>query len=271
MRLEPTPEEKFAFALISAELGVTVDSKLEQRAPGQVDALLTYPDGRQAVLEVSILCDPDEAELWRLLQRQGNRWRLEGSQLWWTVGLPPKTSLKQFNQHFEEAFRLHEQHGAIRPDVYLPRNVVASSPALQWFGKHKLMVTGHANVTDDPRYKGRHPGTVNVTTAGRSGAVGNPEVVPRWLSEQANVTGSQIRNKLDKLADSGVAEQHLYLLVDYSANPYDFAWIVGDEEEVPTERPSVGDVSHLWLVSTFSRSYLRWSNEGGWNRHVLPE
>lgn len=93
--------------------------------------------------------------------------------------------------------------------------------------------------------------------------------MPRRLSEQADVAGSQIRQKLDKLAGSGIAQQHLYLLVDYSANPYDFAWIVGDEDEMPTERPSVGDVSHPWLVSTFGRSYLRWSIGSGWSRCML--
>ncbi|MEA5366459.1 hypothetical protein VA596_43495 [Amycolatopsis sp., V23-08] len=106
MRLEPTREEKFAFALISAELGVTVNSSLEQQAPGQVDALLMYPSGNDAVLEVSILCGPDEAELRRLLQKRGNKWHLPGSQLSWTVGLHPKTPLKQFNQHFAKTFRL---------------------------------------------------------------------------------------------------------------------------------------------------------------------
>ncbi|WP_328614558.1 hypothetical protein OHS18_42065 [Amycolatopsis sp. NBC_00355] len=269
MRLEPTSEEKFAFALLITELGVSVDSGLEQRAPGQVDALLTYPNGDQSVVEVTILCDPRETELWRLLQKRGNKWHLEGSQLWWTVGLHPKTPLKQFNQYFREAFALHEQYGAIHPDVYLPRHVVASSPALQWFEKHQLNIFGHEDVTDDPRYKGRHSGTVNVTSEGRSGAVGNPEIVPRWLSEQAGTAGSQIRKKLDKLAASGITEQHLYLLVDYSAPSYDFTWIVGDEEEMPTEEPLVGSASHLWLVSTFSRTYLRWSAGSGWSRREL--
>ncbi len=202
MRSEPTPEEKFAFRLLKAELGVTVDSSLEQRAPGQVDALLTYPNGDQAALEVTILCDPREAELWRLLRQRDYKWHSEESRLWWTVGLHPQTPLKQFNQHFKDAFQLYEQHGAVHPNVYLSRDVVASSPAVQWFEKHQVEVFGYTNVTNDPRRKGRHPGTINVTPAGRSGAVGNPEVVPRWLSEQAGIAHSQVRKKLDKLADS---------------------------------------------------------------------
>lgn len=271
MRPEPKPEERQAFALVASELGLaSVDHSLEQTAPGQVDALLIYPSGQQAALEVSIVCDEQAVKLASILGKRKFRWQVNDSRLWWSVTLDPGTNVKEFGKYLPEALKLHEQHGILAFDDMFSPNIVDSSPALQWFEKHQVSVVGFTNVTDEENYPLRHPGTVNVTPGGRGGVIGSANIVPKWLSDRATTAGTQVWNKLAKLARSGYAEQHLFLFVDYSADTFEFAWVVGDDEEIPTEPPNLGHATDLWLVAMSSSSYLRWSRARGWTRQTLP-
>jgi hypothetical protein len=193
-----------------------------------------------------------------------------GSQLWWDVRLSPRVRLKEFDRHWEEALRLHEQHGVTEPSSWFPDGVVEQSHALQWFEANGVSMFGFANITDDPQINGRQPGAVRVRLEGRSGAVGSADIVPQWFSEQTAVEG-QIKSKLDKLAASGYGEQHLFLVVHHSAEPFSFAWIVGDEEELPTAAPVLGSATHVWLVPMFGLTYLTWSRDAGWKRRRIPK
>ncbi|MGI5506296.1 hypothetical protein [Lentzea sp. CA-135723] len=57
------PDEKFAFAVVGKVLGVTVEEYDVLGRRAAVDALLHYPDGRIAALEVSSLGPPEEARV----------------------------------------------------------------------------------------------------------------------------------------------------------------------------------------------------------------
>lgn len=269
MRKEPKPEEKFAFGLVGAALGVDVDDTGEQRVPRHVDAILKYASGDSAAMEVTVLGDRREFELWRLLQKDDYLWRVEGSQFWWNVSVGRMIKLKQFREFLPDVIRLHEQYGVIRPDVYFPSAVVAASPALQWFKSQDIEVWGHDEVTAEPGRRRRHPGAVTVMPSGKAGAVGDANVVPEWLSAEA-AKDSQVKRKIDKLQASGYKEQHLFLVVDISVPSFSFGWVVGDEEEVPIKEPQVGSVTHLWLVSTIGQTYLTWTAQSGWARAPLP-
>ena len=207
MRQEPTSEEKFAFELVKSVLDVEIDSTGEQRFPGHVDAILRYSSGGEAALEVSILGDQDEIELWKLLKKNDYLHLLAGSLLWWNVRVSPRVRWKEFERHWEKALRLYEACGVTSLENRFPQEVLERSPALQWFEKYDISVYGFANTTNDPANKGRQPGEVRVMVEGHAGFVGDADIVPIWLTEQA-AADSQIKRKLDKLAASGFLEQH---------------------------------------------------------------
>lgn len=273
MRAEPTQEELFAFELVRSVLDVEVDGSGETREPGHVDAVLNYRSGDQAAMEVTILCDRDAVQLWKLLAKNDFRWTVDGSALWWNVAVDSKVRLKELNTHLPELIRLHEQYGVTGPDWKFPMDAVDQSPALQWMEQQRIEVWGHDNVSDAPKAVGRRPGTVTVLPKGDGGAVGDDaDIVPTWLSEQA-AKDPQVRSKIDKLQASGYDEQHLFLVVDLSVASFSFVYAVSATDAVPTASPVLGSVTHLWLVPThmFGNTYLTWDAKSGWARRSLPQ
>ncbi|QFZ18517.1 hypothetical protein [Saccharothrix syringae] len=271
MRAEPTDDEKFAFALVKAELGVDVDPTGEQIEPGHVDAILNYPDGRQAAMEVTMLVDKDEQQLWKLLKKRNYRWKVSGSSLWWHVSVGERVRIKEFDQHIQEIIQVHEAHGVTRADQWLPHSVRESSPALRWLSDQDIEIWGHANdVTTDPDRPGRHAGAVTVTPRGRGGAVPHADAIPEWLNAEAATEHGQLRSKIDKLARTGLGEQHLFLVVDFTGATFGVAWLVADDEELPTTAPQLGAVTHLWMTPTSGKTYLRWNASDNWERLSFP-
>ena len=271
MRTEPTSEELFAFELVRSVLGVDVDGSGETREAGHVDAVLTYGNSDQAAMEVTILCDKQTMQLWKLLEQNDFRWLVDGSALWWQASLGPKVRVNDFTKHLPEIIRLHEEHGVTGPHTRSSRHIIEQSPALQWFEQQDMQIWGHSNVSDAPNAIGRRPGTVNVMPRGDGGAVGDDaDIVPRWLSEHA-VLDPQVRSKIDKLGASGHDEQHLFLVVDLSVASFSFMYAVAATGAIPTSPPELGAVTHVWLVPThaFDNTYLLWNASSGWERRSL--
>jgi hypothetical protein len=90
-------DEKFAFAVVESVLGVHVEPKDVDGAPGVIDAELRYAAGRRAALEVSSIGPTAEAQIAATLN--GKQWRtVAGLELSWHVSVPRNFAPKQLSK-----------------------------------------------------------------------------------------------------------------------------------------------------------------------------
>src|SRR3984957_14123297 len=82
------PDEQFAFAVVGSVLAVTVEAYDICGRQGAVDAILHYPDGRTAALEVSSIEPEDEPGLTKYLGRKGHCKNIAGVARKWLVEVP---------------------------------------------------------------------------------------------------------------------------------------------------------------------------------------
>ncbi len=80
--------ERRAFEVVRRVLSADVAHYDTGGRQGAVDALITYPDGRRAALEVTLLTDAAATELEHLLGKDNYLWPMSGCQWFWTASRP---------------------------------------------------------------------------------------------------------------------------------------------------------------------------------------
>jgi hypothetical protein len=102
----------------------------------------------------------------------------------------------------------------------------------------------------DPEKERERP--LFVTPAGRGGVVN--ESLSKFAEAIDDVVAHEhIQKRVAKLGKSGLAEQHLFVLIDESALDFDVAYALAARDVMPPTAPALpGTVTHLWLLVTFS-------------------
>lgn len=91
-----------------------------------------------------------------------------------------------------------------------------------------------------------------LTLAGRGGGVdeslkGFAEAIEAVLAQ------AHVQKRVKKLERSGYDEQHLFLVADHTALPFDVFYGLTRGNVTPPSGPSLpGAVTHLWLLVTFT-------------------
>lgn len=257
---EPSRAERVAFEIVRRVLGAQVehhDTAGRQRA---VDGLIKYNDGSQAALEVTLLTDSDAYEVETMLARDDFTWQVSGCSWWWTASLNAGVNLRRLRADLPDLLRWCEAHSITRPRAWMRvQHLPDGDRWRDWLETAGVALAGHPDIT-------HRPGEVMVTPASTGGAVGDVDSVASWLDKE--LARPRTRRKVAKLADSGLAERHLFLVVDYTGAPfpgfYALAWAAG----VPAAMPELpGDLARVWLAPRWSQAVLTYDVHSGWERH----
>ena len=91
-----------------------------------------------------------------------------------------------------------------------------------------------------------------LTRGGRGGGVN--ESLSKFAETIDDVIAQDhVQKRVAKLGRSGYEEQHLFLVVDDSALPFDVHYGLVRGARMPPSAPHLpGDVTHLWLLITFA-------------------
>jgi hypothetical protein len=241
----PTVQEESAARLAADVLGVT------SRPTGSGGLTLSYPDRRQAALEVAAIGESDhDGDPGAAL-----RWPTPG-RWWWQVAVDDVCGLPRVRELFPVVARACEAAGARGP-AGLPAAAIAAIPDLHW-----LVHTGAARLTGDPTVLDR-PTTVTLGP-GRPGGPGMGSVGPAlraWLA--ADAAG----RALTRLSRRRARERQLHLTVGCTAVGADAVHALVRAAGVPLAPPPTTAVTHLWLAPALGRTVFLWSGEDGWSRH----
>ena len=252
------PEEQFAFAAVGSVLAVTVESYDICGRQGAVDAILHYPDGRTAALEVSSIGPDDGAGIINYLGRRGHCKSIAGVARKWLVEVPRDFHPADLRK-IEKVLPRCEANGA----------------------EHLSELAGEGQDVDDLLGQGVRANILR-SAAGDTGAVSSrvyfvlPAIGGFSGSGLAALPGElamvlrtpKIQSRIRKLARAGVKERHLLLLVRPSA----FSWPVYEGlalgGPLPTEAPLLPDgLSQLWLLSGLQAGgVVRAISSRGWYR-----
>jgi len=254
------PEEKFAFSVAAQVLTATVepyDIRGRQRA---IDAIVHYPDGRAAALEVSSIGPKREAPILQYLADTGHCKSIAGLRRRWLVQIPrnfhPADMRKiEMALHWceeDELDHLHELYGTDRE---------VDAAALLGQGVRADAVARTGGGTDCPESR-----VYFVLPAFGGFAGGGMASLTDELAEVLCTPKMQL--KLDKLAATGLPERHLVLVV----RPSTFSFPVYDGlafgGPLPGQRPCLPDgLSQVWLITGIQAGgVVRGISGGGWCR-----
>jgi hypothetical protein len=234
------PEEELAFAVVRRVLGVPVERHDRDGRQGAVDALVRYPEGRPAALEVSSIGPQGEARIWNFLGRQGYTRAVPGLTRTWALHLPRDFHPADM-RIADEALPWCDRRAIIR----------MRDAAGQDDGVDRLLTLGvraHVleNAASDTR--GTRP-RVYVSLPPIGGFPGRgTETLAGELAEM--LRAPKIQSKISKLAATGLAERHLVLIVRPSAFSYPVYDALAFGGTLPGHAPSLpAGLSQLWLLT----------------------
>jgi hypothetical protein len=250
-------EERFAFAVARRVLAARVepyDIGGRQRA---VDAIVHYPDGRAAALEVSSIGPEAEAGILQYLASRGDCKTIAGLRRRWLVEVPRDFHPADMRK-VETALRWCEERG-LEHLSELPR-ADRDIDALLTQGVRADIVArpGGADSVESRVYfvlpaMGGFPGR---------GMASLPGELAKVLRKPT------MQSKLEKLATTGLPERHLVLVVRPSAFSFPVYDGLAFGGPLPGERPCLpGGLSQVWLIAGIrAGGVVRGISGSGWHR-----
>lgn len=254
-------EESMAAACIRMELGVEVQVNDDGSAQGMYDLRLLFPDRAPGAAEVTAVADPEAVALGRLLY-EGERWIVPGIVGGWMCTVRPAARFKRLKEDLPLILQSFESMGIHQADPELWWEPGIHDQVLRQLEIVHLFQSG----TDFPGsvYLIMDPGSDRTT--GREPDHGGPLL--EWLADW--FARPDKADNLAKLAASGAAERHLFLVVPaFAEAPFAVAnLLMRDEAPLPDSPPELpAEVTHVWVASTWASGHgMRWSPDSGWSR-----
>lgn len=243
--------------------GCTVDQHDDGSQPGMYDLKVTYPGGSVGAVEVTAAADAQQLELWRLVRRRGKPWiepTLAGG---WIVEIAPSTRANKLVRQLPDLLRSLERNGQ-----RLVRGNQAST-------HQPTALAGQLGVVQAMQGGTDRPGSIYIMPPQRLERMGgarpiNGDPLATWLSDW--VPDPSRADNLRKLADSGVLERHLFVLVPgFNSAPFAVNdLLMAPGSPLPTIPPILPvEVTHVWTASTWDTGDgFRWSPDTGWTQFV---
>lgn len=255
---EPDPIEKLAFAVVGRTLGVHVEHFDTCGRRGAVDALLHYPDGRVAALEVSSLGPQQEAEISGVLNGSGYRRAPKGLRGLWIASVPRDFKPVHLRA-LEQGILACEELGLVDLSA-LPGYLSASTQPTR--PRRRDRVTARL-VEAKP---GAKP-CIHVTLAPIWAFEGEGiKPLPDELASLLSV--ERMRSKVAKLDRTGLDERHLFLHARPTAFTAPVFLALAFSEDLPHGPPPLPAGLHrLWLTAEpYARGGVLTATSDGWQR-----
>lgn len=266
MTSEGTPEtpvfkdkpEEAAYNLVPLFLdgGVTAESNDHSGRQGVVDFLLHYPDGRQAAMEVTSAAGDGMRQLYALLDRYET---LPNPGVWtWSATIGHPRDLPELLERCSRVIEYCEGNRIAWPKhAYEHRG----NPDIKWLITSTADLHGSPDLPKwDSATKRERP--LFLTQGGSGGTVN--ESLSRFAETVDEVMAQDhVQKRILKLVRSGYDEQHLFLVIDDTALPFDVFYGLTRGTVTPPKAPTLpGAVTHLWLLITFTPNVFLVTNDG---------
>lgn len=251
-------DEQFAFNVVGRVLGAEVEHYDRDGRQGVIDAVLHFPDGRQAALEVSSIGPQDEARITGALNAQHHRRDIPGLSRVWSVDVPSD-------------FRPRDLPLVDAALLRCERSGFGSLDDALWDDESRVLLT-----------EGVSAFTVSVTgptvpkayvhVHGPGGWEGRGiEPLPDELA--AHLDAPEMQDNLAKLAASGIEERHLFLMVRPSALSFPVYDSLSFGGPLPTRPPQLPAVlTEVWLASELIAGGIICATANGeWRREPIEQ
>lgn len=262
--------EAAAFMYVHAIVGARLEEYDHSGRQGAVDALLHYPDGRIASLEVTSTAADGQRQLYALLAANET---LPNPGNWtWTASIDDPRDFPELLNRVESLILKCEARGITHPE-HAYDQAFAGDPDFAWIVGSSVTLWGDPKLPKIREEDGKER-PLWVTQGGSGGTVDESlnqfgHAVDDLLAEP------HVRKRVQKLTRDGTEahrdEQHLFLVADGSALPYGVFHALALRDVEPPGVPKLpGTVTHLWLAVPFS-PWLILGRAGRWTRYKRSE
>jgi hypothetical protein len=241
--------------------GSRVDQHDDGSESGMYDFTVTYPDGTTGAVEITAAADGQQIELWKAVRPGGMPLvepTLKGG---WIVRILPSTRAKNLVRQLPGLLRGAEQAGL--------RTVRGNRESADQLAS----LAGRLGIIEASQGFVKQPGRIIVMpperpeqTGGYVPDTGDP--LAQWLG--AWIADPSRPDNLSKLAGSGVAGRHLFVLLPgFNSAPFAVNQLLAQPNAPLPVTPPVlpPQITHAWVMSTWdSGDGFRWSPDTGWSR-----
>ncbi|WP_248579406.1 hypothetical protein [Nocardioides sp. InS609-2] len=253
-------QEVFAAIVVANAVGARAEAYDVRGRQRAFDVRLTYPDGREAALEVT-----SQAGVGVQQRNSLTRDEVPNPGRWtWHISIGDVRDLPELLERYARIITTSEALGISDPSSLYSRHL--PSLDFEWLMESSASMSGMPDMAADERPNRQ---TIRILPPGTGGAVddsleGLPGVIAGVLS-----LPNQLRH-VDKLRASGYEETHLFLALDEGSLPFaQRAALVGKPTAVPSEGLLLPEgLNFLWFVSDFSHTLYAYG-EGGWRLHAI--
>lgn len=258
--------EAAAFMYVPAIVGARLEEYDHSGRQGAVDALLHYPDGRIASLEVTSAAADRQRQLYFLLAQHET---LPNPGSWsWMATIDDPRDLPELLSRVESLILKCENLGITYPS-HAYEQAFGGDPDFAWIVGSTVTLWGDPKLSKIRGEDGAER-PLFLTQGGSGGTVDDSlnkfnQAVDELLAEP------HVQKRIRKLTRDGAEahrdEQHLFLLADGSALPYGVFHALALRDVEPPGVPNLpGTVTHLWVAVPFS-PWLILGRDGRWIRY----
>jgi hypothetical protein len=260
------PAEAAAFHYVPAILGVMLEEFDHSGRQGAVDALLHYPNGLIAALEVTSAAADGRRQLYSLLNANQT---LPNPGSWtWSASIDDPRDFPDLLERVGRIILKSEANGVVRPE-HAYELAFGGDPDFAWIVRSSVSMWGAPELPRIREEDGRErPLFVH---HGGSGGVVDESLSSFAAAVSDLLARAHVQKRLEKLQNDGRAEQHLFVLADESAFPFEVAYALMARETTPPGRPALpAHLTHLWLLVTFS-PWIYVATQAGWVRYARAD
>lgn len=240
--------ETAAFKLVPMYSGAVLEYYDHSGRQGVVDALLHFPDGRIAALEVTSAAAPGQRQLDSIRRRRDVLPVNPGQWTWLATARTPQ-AIAELKDRAGRIILRCEELGITSAEA---ATHLTGDADFDWLINSTVTLRGFPG---SPKPGGAdHPLPV---LEGMSG--GGRNEGPRDFEDAVDdlMRGDHVVKRAEKLLRSGYTEQHLFIMVDETALPESAHFALRMRSTPPTEVGKLPlGVTHLWLLVAFTHRLL---------------
>lgn len=253
-------QEKFAALVVADAVGARAEAHDVEGRQGAVDVVLSYPDGREAALEVTSQAGAGVQQRNALTRNEvpnPGKWT-------WHVTIGSVRDLPELLERYARIIAVSEAHQIPNPSRLYTRDLPSTD--FEWLMDSSVTMSGLPDVA-----AGKRPNRqwIRILPEAQGGGVDEKlAFLPEALAEILSLPNQ--RRHVEKLRASGLNETHLFVALDEGSLPFaQRAALVGNPTTLPNrglELPS--GLTFLWFVSDFSHTLYRYGH-GVWRIHPI--